>query len=101
MVLAFGLQPVEKLGRGDALVRLEPCALAQTHKGIGFLGARSHDTARAVILEGPAHQHLVIGQQGRGQRVTLVPLEILAVEAERDLLSPVQKAATCCETRAH
>ena len=81
-------------GRGAGpLVRFEPAALAQPEQGVRFLGPRGEGPARAVILEGPAHQHLAVGQQRRGQRVALHAAQVPAVEAEGKLPGAVDQAA--------
>ena len=62
VVLAGGRQTIVQLGRCSALVRFKPCAFTDPHQSIGFFGARRQDPSRAVILEGPTDQKLVIGQ---------------------------------------
>ena len=79
---------------GGALVRFEPAALAQAQQRVRLLGARGQGTARAVILEGPAHQHLAVGQKRRGDGVAGQPAQVAAVKAERHLPGTVDAAAT-------
>ncbi len=101
VVLAGRRQPVEQFGRGDALVRLERRLSPQIHQSIGFFCPCRHHTARAVVFEGPADQHLVIGQQRRGQRIPRKPAQALAVEGETDRLGAVDQATLAAQTRAH
>ena len=101
MVLRLRDQPVEKLGCGDAGVRLEPGALAKVHQTIGFFGTRGHYTTGAMIFERAPDKHLVIGQQGRGERIAFKPAQMLAVEREGNGLAPVDKATVVCQTGAH
>src|SRR5690606_22690726 len=58
VVLADRLGALEELGRGGALVRLEPPALAEPDERIRLLGARGHHPARTVVLERPADHGL-------------------------------------------
>ena len=93
-VLAAGDHAVGQ-GRGrGALVRFEPPALAQAQQGVRFLGARGDGAARAVVLEGPAHQQLAVGQQRRSDGVAGQAAQVAAVKAERDLPGTVDAAAT-------
>jgi hypothetical protein len=101
VVLAFGLKPVEKLGRGDALVRFEPRPLAQAHKRVRLFGASGHDAARAVIFEGPAHKDLIIGQKCRGKGIALVSTQLLAVEGKFLRDSAVDQTTATGKTGAH
>ena len=101
VVLRRAGQTIKQLGRGGTLVRLELAAFPKVHQSVRLFSTRSHHTTRAVVLEGPAHHHLVIGQQSRGQRVTLIAGEALAVESKVQLFAFVQQTAASCETRAH
>ena len=55
----------------------------------------------AVVFERPAHQHLVIGQKCRGQRIARKPAHVLAVEREIQRFGGIEEAAPCGETGAH
>ena len=101
MVLAARLQPVKKLGRGGALVRLQPGTAAKVDEGIGFFGPRGHDPARAVIFEAAANQHLVIGQKRRGQCVALISAQAFAVKGKLDRHIAVDHPAVAGQTGAH
>jgi len=101
VVLALRAQPVEKRGGCGPRVGLHPGAVAQRHQRVRLLGARGHDAARAVVLEGPAHQHLAVGQERRGERVARVPGEALAVEGEGNRAAAVDAAAAGGQTGAH
>ena len=101
VVLAGSLQTVEQLGRGGALVRLQPRTLPQIHQGVGFLRTGGHNAARAVVFEAAADQHLVIGQQGRGEGIARKPAQAFAVEGELLRRSAVDQAATGMQTCAH
>ena len=84
VVLAFRLEPVEKIGGRGALVGFKPVALPEVHQRVGFFRARRHDAARTVVFERPPHQHLVIRQQGRGQGIALEAAQLLSVERKTD-----------------
>ena len=101
VVLRRGEQPVEKLCGCRALVRLELALNAKVHEGVRLFDTCSHDATRAVVLERPAHQHLVIGQKRRGERVARVPSHDLAVEGEPHAAILVDQAAARGQTRAH
>ena len=91
MVLACGRQTRINLGRRGALVWLEPTALPHVHQGIRLFRTTGHDAAGAVIFERPPDQHLVIGQQGRGQSVAAKATHRLTVEAEVDRRAAVNQ----------
>ena len=93
--------PVKQLGRCGALVRLVGGPAAHVEQRIGLLAASGHDAARTVVLERPAHQHLIVGQQGRGQRVALYALEPFAVEGEMQRCAAGGQLAALLETCAH
>ncbi len=95
------VQPVEQLGRGGALVRFQPRRRAQVDQRVRLFGARGHDAARAVVFEAAPDQHLVIGQQGRGQRIARKAAHALAVEGEFRRGAAVDQAAAFGKTRAH
>ena len=101
MVLADRRRAVEKLGRGGALVGLEPAALAHPDKRVRLLGAGGDDAAWAVVLERPADHHLVGAEKRRGQRVAGIALHPAAVEAEGHRPRPVDQPAAFLKTRAH
>ncbi len=101
VVLAFRDGAFEKLGRRHPLVRLEPPAGAETDEGVRLLRTGGHDTARAVILERPPDQHLIGAKQRRGERVALIALHPLAVEAEAHRLRAVDQTTALGKTRAH
>ena len=79
---------------GGALVRLEPAALPQPEQRVGFLGPRGDGAARAVIFEAAAHQHLAVGQEGRGDGVADHAAQMAAIETEGQLPCAVDQAAT-------
>ena len=81
-VLALRGEPVIELDHGGPRVGLLAAALAQFDECIGLRRACGDDAARAVILEGAAHQRDAVGEQRGGQRIALVAGEALAVEAE-------------------
>jgi hypothetical protein len=101
VVLACGLEPLEKLRRRRARVRLEPPVAAEAHERVRLFRAARHDAARAVVLEGPPDQHLPVRQKRRGERVALEPAHPLAVEGELDGRGPLDQAAALGKTRAH
>ncbi|MND54143.1 hypothetical protein D3C80_451970 [compost metagenome] len=45
-----------------------------------------------MIFEAAAHQHLVVGKQGRRERIALEPLVGLAVEREGQRLAAIDPA---------
>ena len=51
VVLACAGQPIEQLGRGGALVRFKPPALAHVDNRVRLFGTAGNNAARAVILE--------------------------------------------------
>ena len=82
VVLAGGVQTVKQLGRGCTLVRLKRVAFAQIDQCVRLFRATGHGATRTVILETPAHHHLVVRQKRRRQRVAFVTSHLLAVETE-------------------
>ena len=60
MILALGLQAVEKFGGGGALIGLEPVSLSQIDQRVGLFRSCRNNAARTVIFERTPHQHLVI-----------------------------------------
>ena len=101
VVLARRCQTLKDLGCRHPLVRLKPALFAKVNQGVGFLGTRGHDAARAVVFERAPHQHLVIGQQSGGQCVALIAAHLFAVEGKGYRLGLVQQAAACGKTCAH
>jgi NaMN:DMB phosphoribosyltransferase len=101
VVLRRGRQPVEKLRRRGALVRLVGVALPEVDERVRLLPAGGDDAARAVILEGPPHDPLAVGHQRGGERVAGMAGEALAVEGELHLAGAVDQAAATGQTRAH
>jgi hypothetical protein len=75
--------------------------LPRLTSALGSSGAAGHDAARAVILEGPAHEALAIGQQRRGQRIAPEPGEALAVEGEFHARSRSIRRPPLGQTGAH
>ena len=85
------LQPIAQTHRGDGLIAalLVP---EQLNKGTGFLGADAGDAARAVVLEAAGGEALAIGQQSRGQSVTLEAGKNLTVKGKFDRPFPINTA---------
>ena len=85
------LQPIAQTHHGDRLVAalLVP---EQLNKGTGFLGADAGDAARAVVLEAPGGEALAIGQQSRGQGVTLKAGKNPTVKGKLDRPFPANEA---------
>ena len=101
MVLACRLQPFEKFCGGSARIGFKGFFPTQIDQCIGFFGAGSNNTARAVIFERTTHEHLVVRKQGRGQRVTRIAAHLFTVEGKAEGLSFVQQAAACGKSGAH
>ena len=68
-VLAARDQPFINDHIGRAGVGLFAATFAHGYQRIGFLDARRHDPARAVIFEAAPHQADAIAQQRRRQRI--------------------------------
>ena len=69
LVLAFRDQARAQFLDSGARVGFKPPRTARgADQRIRFLGSSRHRAARAVILEGPAHQVDAVGQQRRGER---------------------------------
>ena len=101
MVLACADKPVEQLGRGGALVRFKPPALAHVDNRVRLFGTAGNNAARAVILERPTHQHLVIGQKRGRQCVAGKARHALAVEGEMGGTGAVDQTTALLQTGAH
>ena len=101
MVLARGRQPVEHFGKRRALVRFMTRARAQIDQRVWLFRAAGHHAAWAVIFERPAHDHLTIGHQGRGQRIAGMRAHRLAVEGKPDLAAAVDQPAAGGKADAH
>ena len=101
MVLRFRAQPVEKLGRGGALVGFHPGGFAQSDQGVGFFRAAGDNAARAVVFERPSYEGLAVGQQGRGEGIALITCEVLAVEGELQGFGAVDQVTAAGEAGAH
>ena len=101
VVLGGGVQPVEDLGCGGALVRLERVARPEVYKRIGLFRSARHDAARAVVFKAAPHQRLPIGQKCGGQRVALTAFDQAAIELERHRPVAVDQAAMCGDAGAH
>ena len=82
VVLAVGVEPVVDFLHRGANVRHLCRAAPDLDQGIGLFRARGQNTARAVILERPAHQPDARREQRRGERVALEAGISLPVEAE-------------------
>ncbi len=92
-VLADGGQAGIKLCHGCADIRLVAGAGADRHQRIRLGRAGCHRAARAVIFKAAPHQHLVIGQQCRGDGIAIQPLETFAVEGEGQCMAAIDEAA--------
>ena len=75
-----------------------PGAFADADEGVHFLGAQTHNAARAVILEAAAEDALAGGQDGGGNGIPLKARQRLAVEGEGELLRAVNEAAAGAQT---
>ena len=82
VVLAPGDEAVIDLDHGGAGVGFLAAALAQFNERVGFGRTRGDHAARAMVLEGAAHQRDAIGHEGGGQRVTGVADVQRAIEGE-------------------
>ena len=92
-ILRLRHQAVGQFHHGGGDVGLSPRTFPDGEERVGLLDPGRHDAARAVILEAAAHQNLVVGEQGRSQRVTGEAKQRLAVEAGGDRLGAVNAAA--------
>ena len=101
VVLACAGQPIEQLGRGGALVRFKPPALAHVDNRVRLFGAAGNNAARTVVFERPTHQHLVIGQKRGRQRVAGKARHALAVEGEMGGTGAVDQTTALGQTGAH
>ena len=101
MVLAFAFQTFKERGGGGALVGFKPCATPHVEKGIWLFWSGGNNAARTVIFKAACHHHLVICEQGRGQRVTRKAPQTFAVEYKILCGGAVQETATRGQARAH
>ncbi|OIQ70326.1 hypothetical protein GALL_480620 [mine drainage metagenome] len=101
MVLAGEAGAVEQFGGGGALVRLEPATFTKVNQRVRLFCAGGHDAAGAVVFEAAADHHLIVGQQGGGERVALKPTQPLAVKRKFLRRGAVDQATTFGETGAH
>ena len=101
VVLAGGHQPVKHLGRGDPRVGFQPRALPQIDQTVRLFGPAGDQPARTVIFETAPHQHLIVGQQRRRQRIPLKPAQPFAVKGELDGAAAVDQPPAFLQTRAH
>ena len=101
VVLAGGFQPVEQFGRGGALVRFQPRTATKVDQRVRFFGTGRDHTARTVVFETAADQHLVVGEQRCGQRIAQKPAQAFAVEGKVNCLGAVNQTATLRQTSAH
>ena len=90
-VLAPRLHPLVYLLYRGAHIGVLPPVAPHRNQRVGFLAASRQDAARAVVFERTPDQPHVIGQQGRGQRVALIPAVAHPVEGERDRPVPVDQ----------
>ena len=89
MVLALCLKAVTELDLGGAQIGGEARARSHRHEGIGFIGTRRHDAARAVIFERTSDEMHAVGEQGGSERVAGEAFVSLAVERKAQLPCPV------------
>ena len=92
-ILAACLKPFVQLLHRGADVRLLRRALADGDQRVGFFRSRRQHAARAVILERPRQQALIVGQQRRGKGIARKPFVAVTVETERDALVAVDLPA--------
>ena len=92
-VLAVRLEPIVKFGSRGAGVGLASAARAQFDEGVGLLGPRRQDAARAVIFERTADQAHTIGQQRRGQSIAGQASHPSAIEREAEAPFAIDAAA--------
>ena len=90
-VLALRHQPFEHLLHRRPHVRGLVLCAHHLDQCIRFFRPRRQHTTRAVILERPPDQTHIIGQQGRRQRVALVPGIFPAIEPEADRFRAVDQ----------
>ena len=82
VVLAARLQTVEQFGCGGALVRFGPVAGAKVDQGVRLFDTGGNNAARTVVFETAPDQHLIIGQQRRGQGIARKAAQRGAVKGE-------------------
>ena len=101
VVLALDLHADLELGGGGAQVRGAAGAGAHGDQRVGLLGGRAHHPAGPVVLERPAHQHPVVGEQRRGEGVAGDALQALAVPVEGQRAEAVDEATALRQTTGH
>ena len=93
-VLALGDQTLIDLYLGGAEIGRKACPVPRdAHQGVRLFGPGRNHAARAVILEGTAHQHHAVRQQRRGQGVARMAGIAGAVKGEADRAAAVDAAA--------
>src|SRR3954453_16030778 len=93
VVLARRDEPIIKLRRGRARVRLAPGAGAQLDQRIRLLRTGRENAARTAIFERAARRRHTRRYQGGSERIAGKPREGLAVEAERARLRAIDQTA--------
>ena len=93
VILARCLQPLEKLDNAGPRIWFAVGAAAQTHKCVRLLGTCGKNSTRAMVLEGPTHEFPAVGEQGRGERVTVVALKTFTIELEANSFALVDQSA--------
>ncbi len=68
---------------------------------VRLLMPRCDDPARAVILEGTAHKHLILREKRGGERVARIAGQGPPVEGEGQAFGAVDQAAAGGQARAH
>src|SRR5690606_13572255 len=86
-------EPVEELDRRRARVRLLGRAAAELDERVRLLRPGGEDPARAVVFERPADQPHPVGDEGGGEGITGMALELLAVPGEPERPGTVHEPA--------
>src|SRR5690606_8331635 len=93
---------IELLYRGAHIGGVAAMRAVDLDQRVRLFRPRRENAARPVILERAADEMDAVGQQGRGERVALQPLEALAVKGEIDLLGRYESSgARKTEFAAH
>ena len=101
MVLAARFETLIELGCGSPLIWLEKGSFSEVHQRVGLFRTGGHNTARAVILEAAAHEHLVSPQQRGCQSVPRKALLGSSVERKAQHFAAVNQTTALTQTKAH
>ena len=101
VVLAFCTQALKKLSCGGPCIGLHLRILPKRNQRVCFFGTGRNDRSWAMVFERTPHQHLIIGQKRRGQRIAAMTGETFAIEGELHTAVAVDQSTTCGETGAH